>query len=280
MSNASLPVLALSASGEGVSVALGLAGPPGLEIECWSEPPHHAASDRLLVNSDALLRGRNVSPAEIKLIAVDVGPGPFTAVRAACSMAQGLALAHGGRVISASSTEILAAQACSGLERGQHTVLVVVDARMGEWYCASLMVDTDDDGEPVSVEELRDCVVCAADQIWALAGPGSAQVTGAALRVAGNGAGVLCHPGSILDGQARAAGWSPMHCSAAVAPRSDALLKLALRRERCNAPAPANEAVPRYVRNKVALDVHEQRAAREASRRGESGVTRLSDPNH
>lgn len=268
-----LPALSMSASADGVSLALAWSEGDHHQVECWTEPPHHAASDRILANADALLRSHRLGPPSLRLAAVDIGPGPFTAVRAACSVAQGLSLASDIRVAPVSSTEILAGQACEGLEPGRHTVLVMIDARMGEWYCASLEVAMSASGRNSeksklqSVRELRACVVCPADEIWSLAGPGDAAMPGARLSLAGNGAKILFQPGSMLSERAQACGWSLRSAPGALAPRADVLMSIALMRADQSNIGEALELVPRYVRNKVALDINEQEAARRASGR-------------
>ncbi len=268
-----LPALSMSASADGVSLALAWSEGNHDQVECWTEPPHHAASDRILTNADALLRSHGLKPLSLQLAAVDIGPGPFTAVRAACSVAQGLSLAGDIRVVPVSSTEILAGQACEGLEAGRHTVLVVIDARMGEWYCASLEVAMSASGRNSeksrlqSVRELRACVVCPSDEIWNLAGPGEAAMSGTRLSVAGNGAKTLFQPGSTLFEQATACGWSLRLAPGVTAPRADVLMAIALMRAEQSGIGETLELVPRYVRNKVALDIHEQEAARRASGR-------------
>lgn len=255
-------ILALSASAGGVSIALAPM-PDTLGItECWSEPPQHAASDRLLANADALLRSQRLAPADLALIAVDIGPGPFTAIRAACAMAQGLALGRALPIVAASSTEILAMQAAMELGVGRHTVMVVIDARMDEWYCATLEVVLDAAAAVQSVAELRPCVVCAAQAVWAQAGPPAAPSPSTLLAIAGDGSSRLFGPGAPLDQLAREQGWLPVIATHARTVRADALAAL-VRSEWFQAMASGRtEASPRYVRNKVALDVDEQRAAR------------------
>lgn len=259
-------ILALSASAGGVSIALAPRhGPPGI-AECWSEPPQHAASDRLLANTDALLHSQRLVPADLSLVAVDIGPGPFTAIRAACAMAQGLSLGRSLPIAAASSTEILAAQAAIGLGAGHHTIMVVIDARMDEWYGATLDVVMDAAGGLQSVREQSPCVVCPVGALWHQAGPRSAPLPASPLHIAGDGGSRLFGPGAPLDPVARDHGWLPIIATHAQVVRADALAALVRSEAFITVASDRTDASPRYVRNKVALDVDEQRAARAAAR--------------
>ena len=108
-------LLALSCSADAVSVALvGLPDSPRPVIECWHEPVKAGRSDALLAMVDGLLRAGGVSARSVSHLVVDVGPGPFTALRVACSVAQGIGLACGASFVSVSSTEALALQSVQG----------------------------------------------------------------------------------------------------------------------------------------------------------------------
>jgi tRNA threonylcarbamoyladenosine biosynthesis protein TsaB len=72
---------------------------------------------------------------EIETIAVGLGPGSYTGIRAAIALAQGWQLARGVRTIGVSGVEALAAQA--QVEKIFGRVNVVVDAQRGEFYLAA-----------------------------------------------------------------------------------------------------------------------------------------------
>ncbi len=72
-------------------------------------------------------------PPAWSAIAVSVGPGAFTGLRVGCSVAQGLALASGCRVVAVPT---LLAQALACWPEARHPVAVVADARMNERYVA------------------------------------------------------------------------------------------------------------------------------------------------
>jgi tRNA threonylcarbamoyl adenosine modification protein YeaZ len=75
---------------------------------------------------------------EIECIAVGLGPGSYTGIRAAIAIAQGWQLACGIKLLGLSTVEVLAARAQQDGVRG--TTHVVVDAQRGEFYCASWML--------------------------------------------------------------------------------------------------------------------------------------------
>jgi tRNA threonylcarbamoyladenosine biosynthesis protein TsaB len=69
---------------------------------------------------------------QIEAVAFGAGPGAFTGLRIACALAQGLAFARGLPVIGISTLEALAQ------ESGAARVVACIDARMSEVYYAAL----------------------------------------------------------------------------------------------------------------------------------------------
>ena len=67
-------------------------------------------------------------PSDLDLVAVDVGPGPYTGIRAGISAAQGIAAAVGVPVVTMSSLTVLALRAATG----RRQIWPVVDVRRGE----------------------------------------------------------------------------------------------------------------------------------------------------
>ncbi|MFQ5554348.1 MAG: tRNA (adenosine(37)-N6)-threonylcarbamoyltransferase complex dimerization subunit type 1 TsaB [Acidimicrobiia bacterium] len=68
------------------------------------------------------------SPRDLDLVAVDVGPGPYTGIRAGISVAQGVAAAVGVPIMSMSSLTVLALRAATG----RRQIWPIVDVRRGE----------------------------------------------------------------------------------------------------------------------------------------------------
>ena len=78
---------------------------------------------------------------QIDMLAVGLGPGSYTGIRAAISMAQGWQLAHGVKLLGVGSAEAIAAQALA--EKISGRVSVVIDAQRNEFYLASYEIATD-----------------------------------------------------------------------------------------------------------------------------------------
>jgi tRNA threonylcarbamoyl adenosine modification protein YeaZ len=84
---------------------------------------------------DRALAEAHLEREDIKCVAVGLGPGSYTGIRAAIAIAQGWQFARGIVLQGISSVEVLAAQAHSEGVRGD--VHIVVDAQRGEFYCAT-----------------------------------------------------------------------------------------------------------------------------------------------
>lgn len=180
----------------------------------------------------ALLDGEGVSLSDLDGIAFGAGPGAFTGLRLACSVAQGLAVGAGLPVLGIVSLEALA------LASGDGAVYACLDARMNEVYCAAYRVA----GETVATVIAP--VVAAPGQVpvppgegWLGCGSGFAAY-GAAL-AARLGPAIGC-----VDAQAR--------------PRAAALLRLAAARFMRGEGEDAALATPLYVRDKVAMTTRER----------------------
>lgn len=83
--------------------------------------------DRLMVNA-----GLQVSCLDA--IVFGQGPGSFTGLRVACSIAKGLAFPHQIPLIPVSTLAAIAFQAREQLQRPEAAVLALIDARMDELY--------------------------------------------------------------------------------------------------------------------------------------------------
>ena len=84
---------------------------------------------------EKVLAEGKVSRAEIEVIAVGLGPGSYTGIRAAIAVAQGWQLATGVKLLGVSSADSLAAQAQAAKMSGR--VNIVIDAQRGEFYLAA-----------------------------------------------------------------------------------------------------------------------------------------------
>ncbi|MGA3283128.1 MAG: tRNA (adenosine(37)-N6)-threonylcarbamoyltransferase complex dimerization subunit type 1 TsaB [Verrucomicrobiota bacterium] len=78
---------------------------------------------------------------QIEVLAVGLGPGSYTGIRVALSIAQGWQLARGAKLLGVSSVDCLAAQARA--ERIFGRVNVMVDAQRNEFYLATYEISAD-----------------------------------------------------------------------------------------------------------------------------------------
>jgi tRNA threonylcarbamoyl adenosine modification protein YeaZ len=85
-----------------------------------------------------ILAAAKIERAAIECLAVGLGPGSYTGVRVALSIAQGWQLATGVKLLGLGSAECLAAQAQAEKIFGR--VNVVIDAQRGEFYLATFEI--------------------------------------------------------------------------------------------------------------------------------------------
>lgn len=125
-----MKLLALDTATEACSAALVIDGAVRERYEI--APRAHARL--LLPMLDALLAEAGLTATQLDAVAFGRGPGSFTGVRIAASVAQGIAFAADLPVVPIST---LAALAWRGLQTGHDVqVFAAIDARMGEIYCA------------------------------------------------------------------------------------------------------------------------------------------------
>jgi tRNA threonylcarbamoyladenosine biosynthesis protein TsaB len=114
--------------------------------------------------TEKVLADAMVLREEIEAVAVGLGPGSYTGVRAAIALAQGWQLARGIKLLGISSAECLAAQAQAGKFFGR--VNVVVDAQRGEFYRSAWEISER------SHQEISPLKIVAAAEIKALKSAG------------------------------------------------------------------------------------------------------------
>jgi tRNA threonylcarbamoyladenosine biosynthesis protein TsaB len=197
------------------------------------------ASATLIPAIEALLARAGLRLAELDAIAFGRGPGSFTGLRTACAVAQGLGFGSGVPVLALDT--LLAVAEDAHARSGATRVVALLDARMDEVYSAAYergpagwrTVQAPVLGRP------EDVVVPAG---WTLAGNAAEQF---AARLPGG------HP-----------------CVPAL-PSATALLRLAPLALAEDTSHAAAEALPLYIRDKVAQTTEEraaQRAAKETNR--------------
>jgi tRNA threonylcarbamoyladenosine biosynthesis protein TsaB len=228
----SLPrLLAFDTSTESMSVAV-RHGDAVLER---SSPGGAQASATLIPLIQALLSEAGLSLRELDAIAFGRGPGSFTGLRTACSVAQGLGFGAGVPLLPVDTLQAVAEDARQRL--GAQQVLAVLDARMDQVYSAAYDFGA---AGPAAAAEPQ---LLAPEQ-------------------------VIVPPGFVLAGNAFDAYGERLPAAAArhpALPTAAAMLRLApalLSAGRIVAPA---DAWPLYVRDKVAQTTAERAAAKQAS---------------
>jgi tRNA threonylcarbamoyl adenosine modification protein YeaZ len=113
------------------------------------------------------LAGAGLAREQIKIIAVGLGPGSYTGIRVALSMAQGWQLARGVKLLGVRSTDCLVAQAQAENIFGR--VNVVIDAQRNEFYLASFEISSQGwkETQPLQIVSLAQMERRrSADEIW------------------------------------------------------------------------------------------------------------------
>jgi tRNA threonylcarbamoyladenosine biosynthesis protein TsaB len=179
----------------------------------------------------ALLKEANLTLHELDAIVFGRGPGSFTGLRTACSVAQGLAFGAGNIPVLPINT-LLAVAEEARYSSGATQIQAVLDARMGEVYAASYAYK---DGVWDAHSEI---LLCKPEALRIESG----------FHLAGN----------YLDEANRI----QAHISAL--PSATAMLRLAPSLLAAGLGVPADQALPLYVRDKVAQTTAERQALKSA----------------
>lgn len=224
-------LLAFEAATSRLSVALYR---DGAITERSADVPN-GGSERLLPWANELLAAAGITLKQLDGLAFGAGPGGFTGLRLACGVTQGLAFGLGLPVVPVGTLAALA------LASGNGKVLACLDARMNEVYVAAYVVSGD------NVEEIMAPKVGAGetaplpeDEGWRGAGDGFATPHGDALR--------------------QRMGERLTSFDADVFPTASAVARLAAPVLARGGGVAAAQAVPIYVRDKVALTTAERLA--------------------
>ena len=198
-------------------------------------PRRHA--ELILPMIESLLAEAGVARRQIDGIAVGRGPGAFTGVRLAISVAQGIALGLDVPVVPVSS---LAALAQDVPPQFAMPILAVIDARMGEVYAGAFRRGADGIVEPIGPES-----VGSASQLDL---PPHADWT-----VVGSGWSV--YRDVLASRMPRMPVWS----DGSRLPQAHAVARLAAPLFAAGRAVAPELALPVYLRDKVALTLEEQR---------------------
>ncbi|MBW8864001.1 MAG: tRNA (adenosine(37)-N6)-threonylcarbamoyltransferase complex dimerization subunit type 1 TsaB [Verrucomicrobia bacterium] len=132
-----MTILALEFSSDRRSVALARGG---IVLSEAVEQTAGRATNAFGLIEKVLADGK-VAREEIEVIAVGLGPGSYTGIRAAIAVAQGWQLARGTKLQGVGSTEAIAAQAQAMKLFGR--VSVLIDAQRGEFYLSQWEISAD-----------------------------------------------------------------------------------------------------------------------------------------
>ena len=235
-------LLAFDTSTDTLSVAVR----HGAQVFAHSGAGGAQASTTLIPAIRALLAQAGITFAQLDAVVFGRGPGSFTGLRTACSVAQGLAFgARGGQGVPVLPVDTLLAVAEQArAEHGCTQVLATLDARMNEVYSAPYQWLADAAPTGGRWSEPDDFGLCAPEAIvvpagWTLAGNARAAYG------------------------ARLAPDTPDMPDVPALPTATALLRLAPALLAAGAAVPADAALPRYIRDKVAQTTAEREAARQ-----------------
>ena len=114
--------------------------------------------------TEKVLANAKVSREEVEVIAVGIGPGSYTGIRAAIAIAQGWQLAREIKLLGISCAEVLAVQAQA--EKLYGSVNVIIDAQRGEFYLATWEISE------LQRQEISPLKIVAAAEIEALKSAG------------------------------------------------------------------------------------------------------------
>ena len=223
-------ILSFDTSTEWLSVAAG----DGASWSTLLERAGPANSERFVPAIDSVLADAGWRLADLDGIAFGAGPGAFTGVRIACSVAQGLALGAQLPVVAIPTLLALAQEAWR--DHGATRVFACLDARMREVYLAFYI--RHDDGWRVEREPavIKPADVQAPAGVWDGEGDGFAAYG----QLASLPSVAAVHAGTL--------------------PTAVAIGELAFPLFEKGLGVPASQARPLYIRQRVALTTSERNA--------------------
>ena len=231
-------LLALDTSTEFLSLALKL----GENMFTHYQETGSASSQLVLPQIQFLLDSANIKLKDLDGIAFGAGPGAFTGVRIASGVAQGLGFGANLPVVGI-NTLVAVAEAS-----GQDKVIVCLDARMGEIYHAALIKKYDNDEENGIWVEISETKVCKPQDAPAIEGD----------NWVGAGSGWAVYAENLTLKYAQNLSQALPNVLANITPTAEAILRLAQSVFESGQAKSAIEAMPIYIRNRVALTTLER----------------------
>jgi tRNA threonylcarbamoyladenosine biosynthesis protein TsaB len=134
-------LLALETSGRTASLALAERDAAGwVVLDTMQLAAGERAATALHPALDALLKAHGLSPHQLDVIGVAVGPGSFTGLRIGVTTAKTLAYATGANIIGVSTLDCLASGARANVQASQRAatpLVAMLNAQRGEYFVAS-----------------------------------------------------------------------------------------------------------------------------------------------
>lgn len=239
-----MKLLAFDTSTEILSVAVSRNVADGVQLWQYSGAGGARASTDLIPAVLNLLQQAGLQMGELDAICFGCGPGSFTGLRTACAVAQGLAFGAGVPVLPVDSLLAVAEEARFTALAGaaQTEIVALLDARMDEMYTARFAWN-DGRWTPLSGDVLvRPDVFARQDA--------------PAVTLAGNVFTVYA--------QHLLAVTQSLRCITAL-PTATAMLRLAPQLLADGKAVPADQALPSYIRDKVAKTTAERMAEKAAA---------------
>lgn len=198
------------------------------------------ASSALIPAIETLMAEAELGYAELDAIAFGRGPGSFTGLRTACAVAQGLGFGAGVPLLPVDTLLAVAEEARERQAPQEESLrlLALLDARMDELYAAPYAYAAG------RWQQGADFCLCKPEQL-----PLSDSQA-----LAGN---VFAEYGERLAAPAALPRWQAL-------PTATAMLRLAPQLLAAGNAVAAADALPRYIRDKVALTTQERAAAKAA----------------
>jgi tRNA threonylcarbamoyladenosine biosynthesis protein TsaB len=235
-----MKLLAFDTSTELISIAV--TRPEGGQPRVWQHTGAGGAqaSSALIPAIEVLLAEAELRLDDLDAIAFGQGPGSFTGLRTACAVAQGLGFGAGVPLLPVDTLLAVAeeARAQQAPQQAELRLLALLDARMDELYAAHYVWQ-------------HGAWAQGAD--YALLKPEAVQLQHSEA-LAGN---VFAEYGGRLPVDAAVPRWQAL-------PTAAAMLRLAPALLAAGHAVPAEQALPRYIRDKVAKTTLEREAEKAA----------------
>lgn len=254
-----MKLLAFDTSTDAMSIAVSRddAGAAGL----WQQQGAGGAqaSAGLIAAVLALMQHSGLRLGELDAICFGCGPGAFTGLRTACAVAQGLAFGAGVPVLPVSSLLAVAEEArFNGLADAPSVqVTALLDARMDEIYAAHFVFAN------AQWSELQAAQLLRPEQVLLPPGAPVRAVAGNVFAVYGPRLTGLAPPAALAVPHGPAVLSDGTRCVSAL-PQATALLRLAPQLLAQGRAVPPAQALPTYVRDKVAQTTAERAAIKAA----------------